>query len=233
MKYYLRRRFMRTGYVPRDAQESSTNVSSNLNDSISILNFTRSDSEITEKTVSHTTDEGNSSFTDVLSDSGPLTYIPSLTIVDEEDEMVEEYPEHDMPGEIPVSLSHNLLDVTMEDIKQFAAIQALKQMSIFQEDVAIESDGETLEDSDEWVLIDDSDELDNDDEESNDSSFESDEYSGELAEHNVTRFEIQSDTNLRVAELKETDDDEIAIEQGKISGNICGKACGRHWSLRV
>ena len=89
---------MRTGYVPRDVLESATNVSSNLNDSIRILNFTRSDSGITEKTVSHTTDEDNSSFTDDLSDSGPLTYIPSLTIVDEEDEMVEEYPEHDMPG---------------------------------------------------------------------------------------------------------------------------------------
>ena len=58
------------------------------------------------------------------------------------------YPEHDMPGEFPVSLSHNLLDVTTEDIKQFVAIQALKHMSGFQEDVAIESDGETLEDSD-------------------------------------------------------------------------------------
>jgi hypothetical protein len=127
----LRRRFMRTGYVPRDVPESATNVSSDLNDSIRILNFTRSDSEITKKTMSHTTDEDNSSFTDDLSDSGPLTYIPSLTIVDEEDEMVEEYPEHDMPGEFPVSLSHNLLDVTTEDIKQLVAIQSLKQMSVF------------------------------------------------------------------------------------------------------
>ena len=127
----LRRRFMRTGYVPRDVPKSATNVSSNLNDSIRILNFIRSDSETTEKTVSHTTDEDNSSFADDLSDSGPLTYIPSVTIVDEEDEMVEEYPEHDMPGEFPVSLSHNLLDVTTEDIKQFVAIQALKQMLVF------------------------------------------------------------------------------------------------------
>ncbi len=61
------------------------------------------------------------------------------------------------------------------------AIQALKQMSIFQEDVAIESDGETLEGSDEWALFEDSDGLDSDDEESNDSSFESDEHSGEVA----------------------------------------------------
>jgi hypothetical protein len=98
----LRRRFMRTGYVPRDVPEFATNESSELNDSIRILNFTRIDSEITEKRVSHTTDEDNSSFTDDLSDSGPLTYIPSLTIVEEEDEMVEEYPEHDMPGEFPV-----------------------------------------------------------------------------------------------------------------------------------
>ncbi len=49
--------------------------------------------------MSHTTDENNSSFTDDLSDSAPLTYIPSLTVMDEEDEMVEEYPEHDMPSE--------------------------------------------------------------------------------------------------------------------------------------
>ncbi len=54
----------------------------------------------------------------------PLTCIPSLTIVNEEDEMVEEYTEHNMPGEFPVSLSHNLLDVTTEDINQFVAIQA-------------------------------------------------------------------------------------------------------------
>ncbi len=42
--------------------------------------------------MSHTTDEDNSSFTDDLSDLDPLTYIPSLTIVDEKEEMVEEYP---------------------------------------------------------------------------------------------------------------------------------------------
>ena len=36
----------------------------------------------------------------------------------EEEEMVEEYPEHDMPGEFHISLSHNLLDVTTEDIKK-------------------------------------------------------------------------------------------------------------------
>jgi hypothetical protein len=67
--------------------------------------------------VSHTSDEDNSSFTDDLSDSGPLTYIPSLTILDEEDERVQEYPKHDMPGEFLVSLRHNLLDVTTENIK--------------------------------------------------------------------------------------------------------------------
>jgi len=76
-------------------------------------------------------DEHNSSFTDDLSVSSSLTYNPSFTIVDKEEEIVEEYPEHDMPGEFPVSLSHNLLDVITEDIKQFVAIQALKQMSVF------------------------------------------------------------------------------------------------------
>jgi len=50
--------------------------------------------------VSRTTNEDNSSFTDDLRDSGPLNYNPSLTIIDEEDEMVEEYPEHDMQGEL-------------------------------------------------------------------------------------------------------------------------------------
>jgi len=88
-------------------------------------------------------------------------------------------------------------------------------MSVFQEDVAIESDGETLQDSDEWALYDDSDGLDSDDEESNDLSFESDEHNGEVAEHNVSRFKIQSDSTLRVAERNEIDDDKIAIEQGK------------------
>jgi len=50
----LRRHFTRTGYVPRDVSESATNVSSDLNDSIRILNFTRSDSEIIEVTVMKT-----------------------------------------------------------------------------------------------------------------------------------------------------------------------------------
>ncbi len=36
-----------------------------------------------------------------------------------------------------------------------------------------------------------------------------------MVEHNVNRFEIQTDSNLRVAERNESDDDEIAIEQGK------------------
>jgi hypothetical protein len=56
------------------------------------LNFTRSDNDITEGAASHKTDEDNFSFTYDLSDPGPLTYLPSLTIMDEEDEMVEEYP---------------------------------------------------------------------------------------------------------------------------------------------
>ena len=90
--------------------------------------------------------------------------------------------------------------------------------------MAVESDGETLEESDEWALSEDSAGLDSDDEESNDSSFESDDYSGEVAEHNVPRFDIQSNSNLRVAERNETDDDEIVIEQGKklVATYICG-----------
>ena len=81
--------------------------------------------------------------------------------------------------------------------------------------MAIESDGETLEDSDDWELSEDSDGLDSDDEESNDPSFEFDEHSGEVAVYNVPRFEIQSNSNVRVAERNETDDDDIALEQGK------------------
>ncbi len=57
----LRRRFMRTGYVPRNEPESATKESE-LNDSIHVLNFTRSDGDISEGTVSHTIDEDNSSF---------------------------------------------------------------------------------------------------------------------------------------------------------------------------
>ena len=128
---FLRRRFMRAGYAPRNVLESATRASSELNDSIRVLYFTLSDDDIIKGTVSHTTDEDNSSFTDDLSNSDPLTYIPSLTIVNKEEEMVEEYPEHDLPGEFPVSLSHNLLDVITEDIKQFVAIQALKKCRFF------------------------------------------------------------------------------------------------------
>ena len=71
-----------------------------------------------------------------------------------------------------------------------------------------------LEDNEEWALFEDCNGLDNDDEESNDLSYESDEQSGEVEEHNVNRFEIQTHSNLHVAERNETDDDEIAIEQG-------------------
>jgi hypothetical protein len=122
---------MRTCYVPRDVPECAINVSSELNDSIHVLNFTRSDGDISEGIVSHTTNEDNLSFTDDFIDSSPMTYIPSLTIVDEEEEMVEEYPKYDMPGEFLASLNHNFLDVTTEDIKHFFAIQTLKQMSVF------------------------------------------------------------------------------------------------------
>ncbi len=84
----LRRRFMRIGYVSRDVPESGINASSELNDSIRVLKFTRSDNDVSEGTVSHTTNEDNSSFTDDLSDSGSLPYIPSITNVDDEEEMV-------------------------------------------------------------------------------------------------------------------------------------------------
>ena len=83
---------MRTCYVPRDVLEYATNTSSVINYSIRGLNFTCSDSDIIEGGVSHTTDEELFSFTDDLLDSGPLTYIPSLTVMDEEYEIVEEYP---------------------------------------------------------------------------------------------------------------------------------------------
>ena len=78
----LRGRFMRTNYVPRNILECATDISSESRDSICVLNFTRSDSDITEEMVSHTTDEDNSSFMDDLNESGPLTYIPSVTIND-------------------------------------------------------------------------------------------------------------------------------------------------------
>jgi hypothetical protein len=57
--------------------------------------------------------------------------------------------------------------------------------------------------------------LDSDDKESNDSSFESDEHIGEVPEHNINRFEIRFDSNLRVAQRNKTDEGEIAIEQGE------------------
>ncbi len=58
----LRRRFMRTCYVPRDVPEFATNVSSELNESFRVLNFTRGDGDISEGAVSHTTDEGKRQF---------------------------------------------------------------------------------------------------------------------------------------------------------------------------
>jgi len=88
---------MRKGYVPRDVPESATYVSSKLKDLIRVLNFTRSDTDINKRTMSHTTHDDNSLFTDDLSYSGrPLNYILSLTIIDAEDEMDEEYLQHDM-----------------------------------------------------------------------------------------------------------------------------------------
>jgi hypothetical protein len=84
----FRRRFMRTSYVPWDVLESATKVSLELNDLIRVLNFTCSDNFLVEGTSPRATNEYNSSFTDDLSDSGPQAYIPSLSISDEEDEMV-------------------------------------------------------------------------------------------------------------------------------------------------
>ncbi len=75
----LRRYFMRTKYVPLDVSEFATNVLLELNASIRILNFTRSDSDITKETMSHIIYEDYSSFEDDLIYSGPLIYIPSLT----------------------------------------------------------------------------------------------------------------------------------------------------------
>ena len=166
--------------------------------------------------MSHTIDEDNSLFTADLRYSGPLTYSPSLIIIDEEDEMVKEYRKHDIPDGFPVSLIHNLLDVTTEDIKQFIVIYALKQMIVFQ-DFAIESDNGTLEDSDEceWEIFEDSDGLDSDDEESSDSCFESDEDSREIVEENANRFEIRTKSNLPNWERIETRENKIVIEQGK------------------
>jgi hypothetical protein len=43
---HLRRRFMRACYVPRDVPESETNASLELYGSIRVLNFTRSDGDI-------------------------------------------------------------------------------------------------------------------------------------------------------------------------------------------
>ena len=60
--------------------ESKTIASSKLNDSIRALNLSRSDNDISEETVSHTTDEDSSLFTEDLRDSCPLTYNPSITI---------------------------------------------------------------------------------------------------------------------------------------------------------
>jgi hypothetical protein len=166
--------------------------------------------------MSHTTEDGNSSFTDDLSDLGSLNYILSFTIINEEDATIEEYLEHDMPSEFPVSLSHNLLDVTLEDVKQFVAIRALKQiMSIFQKDHAdIESNNVTLENSDEWLLFEDSDALDSD-LETSDPCDEFDEESVEIAEKNANSFEIQTGSNMPLRERIKTEENEIAIEQGK------------------
>ena len=90
-----------------------------------------------------------------------------------------------MPDEFLVSLSRNSRHVAMEDVKQFVVIRALKKMLYLQEDVAIESHNETLEDCDEWVLSENSDGFESDNEKTNDSGFESDKESGERVEEYV------------------------------------------------
>jgi hypothetical protein len=157
------------------------------------LNLPRSDRDIIDKYVSHTTYEDIFSFTNDLIDSGPLTYILFLLLMGEEDEIVEQYLEHDMPGKLFVSLSHDLLDITTEDIKQFVAIHALKQMSVFQEGVAIEINNEKLEDSHEWVVSENIDGLDSDEKETNDSGIDFDEHNGKEGDQNVNSFEIHND----------------------------------------
>jgi len=87
----------------------------------------------------------------------------------------------------------------------------------------IESENETLEDSDEWVFSEDSDRLDSDDEETSDSRFEYNEDSGERVEEDANRFKIHNGSNFPDWERIETKDDKIAIERGKKnSGNISG-----------
>ena len=82
-----------------------------------------------------------------------------------------------------------------------------KKMSVFHEDVAIESNNETLEDNDKWLLFEDNNGLDSDDEETNDSDFESDEDIGRRVEQSVNRFEIHNDSNLSAWERIETNED--------------------------
>ncbi len=57
--------------------------------------------------------------------------------------------------------------------------------------------------------------MDSDGDEIYNSGFESDKHSGEGVEHDVNRFEIQTNSNLHVWQRIEIKEDEIAIEQGK------------------
>ena len=52
--------------------------------------------------MSRIADKNKSYVTDGLKDLGTLKYIPSLTVIDEEDHMIEEYLGHDMLGEFHV-----------------------------------------------------------------------------------------------------------------------------------
>jgi hypothetical protein len=57
--------------------------------------------------------------------------------------------------------------------------------------------------------------LDSDDEKTSDLGYESFEDTDEKARKNVHHFEIHADSNSVVWERIETEEDEIAIEQGK------------------
>ena len=90
-------------------------------------------------------------------------------------------------------------------------------MSIFEKDRgAIESDNETLENSDEWLLSEDCDGLDIDDEETtSDSGYEFDGKSVGIAENTVNRFEIHTDYNSPLCERIANEEDTIVVEQGE------------------
>ncbi len=99
------------------------------------MNFTRSDTDIIEGIVSHTIDEDKSSFTDDLSDSGPLTYIPSLSVMDEGKKWLKSI--HSMICQVNfLFFCHNLVDVIAMDVKHVLAIHPLEHISTFEKNHA-------------------------------------------------------------------------------------------------